>query len=362
MKMIAAIGMTLVVALSSGGAFAGPVSIEDAEIKSLREFLSQDAAAAAEFAEVRRAAIDALDDKPNPIRKVVGAGHSESDPDRLRSVASLGDISKVEALAWTWAVTGETRYADKARDFIMAWATTNRPDGIAINETKFEPLIEAYDILRDRFSPEDRARIDSWLREKAKLLWAAPDHRRENWQSHRLKIVGLIGATIGDQNLWETALKGFKAQIADNFDRGGISDDFKRRDAMHYHLYTVNPLLTLSCVARRKGVDLFTYLAPDGASLQQAVDFIKPFALGKNKHLEFANSKEPIDRKRAAAGDNEYKPHYWNPRLSIYTFNLAGCLDPSYIAFAAKLSGNPKQQIYDWNSVVFKAYSAARPK
>jgi Alginate lyase len=351
----AATVLTFVVAtlpLLAGPVWAGSVTLEPGEITALRALVAKDAAAAAQLAPLRKLADAALSDKPNPVQVVISEGRLESDPDKIRSTKSLEDIDKVEALAWTWAVSGDEKYAAKGRAFILAWAKTNQPDGNPINETKFEPLIEGYDLLRPGFSASDRALVDAWLSKKAQALIANKRSIKENWQSHRLKVVGLIGATIGDASLWKTSDSGFKAQMQENFKANGESLDFERRDAMHYHLYSIQPMLTLACVAQRRGEPLFTYTAPNGASLQGAVEFMRPYATGEKKHVEFVNSQVKFDRTRAAAGQSEYAAHNWNPKTSVRTYAEAGCVEPKYNAFAAVVAGTPNKAYVNWRSVL----------
>jgi len=239
---------------------------------------------------------------------------------------------------------------------------TNKADGNAINETKFEPLIEAYDLLRPSFPSSDRTLIDTWLRKKAVALWADPRGRKDNWQSHRLKIVGMVAATVDDTKLWNLADDGFKKQVQVNIESDGGTVDFKRRDAMHYHLYSIQPLLTLACVAQRRGYSLFTYRTPNGASLEKAVDFVRPYASGEKRHLEFGNSKGKFDVARAAAGEKEYIPHYWNPKRAVRTFSEAGCVDPKYDEAAVVVSGEPDKHFVNWRSVLNAADRAGRTR
>jgi Alginate lyase len=345
--------------LFTGPAWAGSVTLEPAEITALRALVAKDAAAAAQFAQLRKLADAALSDKPNPIQVVVSEGRLESDPDKIRSTEALRDVDKIEALAWTWAVSGDEKYAAKGREYILAWAKTNQSDGNPINETKFEPLIEGYDLLRPGSSPADRALVDAWLSKKAQMLISNKRAIKENWQSHRLKTVGLIGATIGDASLWKTSDSGFKAQMQENFKANGESLDFERRDALHYHLYSVQPMLTLACVAQRRGESLFIYKAPNGATLQSAVEFMRPYATGQKKHVEFANSQVKFDRTRAAAGEGEYSARNWNPKSSVRTFAEAGCVDPKYNVLAASVAGTPDKAYVNWRSVLNSASTTA---
>jgi len=336
----------------AGPAAAGPVTLEPAEVGSLRALLAKDNAAAKVYDELRATADAALIGRPNPIALVDSAGRLDKDPVKVRTNASLDDMEKVEALAWTWAVTGDARYATQGRSYILAWAKVNRPDGHPINETKFEPMIEAYDLLRPGFSATERDTVDGWLRAKARALQGTTRAQRENWESHRLKIIGLIGATIGDRQLWDYADAGFKKHLRENFEPNGESYDLKTRDALHYHVYSLQPLLTLACVAQRSGDPLYAYHAGTGASLQQAVEYLQPYASGEKKHLEFANSQVSFDRKRAAAGEKEYSNHYWNPKASARMYSEAGCLEPKYNEVAAAVAGSRGKRYLNWRSVL----------
>jgi hypothetical protein len=334
------------------GLHAGTVSLLPDEITQLRGLVATNAAAARQFSGIQRAALAALADAPDPIVKVVTEGHLDKDPLKIRTEASLEDMSKIESLGWAWAVTGDSRYSAKAREFILAWARVNQPDGDAINETQFEPLIVAYDLLRGTFSEMERQTVDDWLRHKANVLWA--DHRglSENWYSHRLKIVGLIGWTIGDQSLIAKTVRGFHQQINRNFKPDGASTDFYLRDALHYHLYDVEPLLSLARAAQRNDQDFFNYAATNGASLRSGVDFIVPFATGEKTHIEFVKSRVSFDRKRAQSGQREYQPHAWRPVDAIRTFSAAAWFRPEYGVLAARLAGHPDETFFNWQMVL----------
>jgi Alginate lyase len=340
---------------------AGPATLDPGEVRSLRELVARDQAAGKQYQVLRQAADAALDDTPQPIDRIVGEGRLESDPQKIQSKAALRDFDKVDALAWAWAVSGDERYARKGREFIDAWARVNQSDGNPINESRLEPLIEAYDLLRETYDAAGRARIDRWLNDRAMILWKDARGHKENWQSHRLKIVGLIGAATGSEQVWRLADQGFKDQIGSNFADGGESVDFKRRDALHYHLYAVQPLLKVACVAQHKGERLLDYTAGNGASLREAVDFIEPYATGQKKHVEFADSQVGFDRKRANAGEKEYSQRNWNPKASVPLYAEAGCVDPSYDKLAARIAGSAPSPYVNWRSVL-NAATANRPR
>jgi hypothetical protein len=331
---------------------AGTVSLQPVEIDQLRTLIATNAAAAKQFSEIQKMAAQALNATPNPIEKVTTEGRLDKDPAKIRTFASLVDLDKTAALGWAWAMTNDARYAVKAREFMLAWAKVNRPDGDAINETRFEPLIVAYDLLRPTFAESDRQTMDDWLRNKANVLWN--DHRglTENWFSHRLKIVGLIGWTIGDPDLIARTVEGFHRQINRNFKPDGASTDFYKRDAFHYHLYDVEPLLTLARAAERNGEQFFDYAGTNGATLGGGVAFVVPYATGEKTHEEFVHSHVPFDLKRAQNGQGEYQPHLWKPREAVAMFSQAAWFRPEYGTLAAKLDGHANEIFFNWQMVL----------
>jgi hypothetical protein len=315
--------------------------------------VAQDDEAADQYGRLRKLANDALNDVPHPIPVIVGEGRLDSDPEMIASTAALKDLSKISALAWVWLVSQDAKYAEKDKEFILAWARGNRSDGDPINETKIEPLIVAYDILRPGFAPTERSVVDNWLRERAITLWNDPRHHTENWQSHRLKIVGMIATVIQDTDLWKSVENGYKKQMDISFLADGASVDFGLRDAMHYHLYSVLPLLTLACVAHQRNHDWYGYQAPSGASLKGAVDFIGPYATGQKTHIEFLHSRVKFDKTRAAAGQKEYMPHPWNVCEAVPVYIEASCSDSQAEKLAVDLScGSRHKKFVNWESIV----------
>jgi hypothetical protein len=341
----------LAMAAAFSNACAGPVSLEPGEIQQLRTLVRADPAAAAQFNLIRASADRALVEQPAPIAHVVSEGHLATDPRKAQTIASLEDLPKTEALAWTWAVTGDSRYLAKAREFLVAWAKVNQPDGDPINETNFEAMIVAYDLTRGEMPQPDRALVEAWLRGKAEKLMAKPI-ANNNWGGHAAKTVGLIGLTLNDEKFTVWAVRKFKTLIEIEFHPDGSTTDFYERDALHYQLYAIKPLLALARAEARDGVSLFDYAAPSGATLQAGVDFVVPFAEGKKTHIEFVHSKVKFDRERAEDGESEYVPHPWDPQASVEIFCQAAWFQPEYGVLAAKIANHPGQTYFNWPMVV----------
>ena len=225
---------------------ATTISLTLPQQAALARLVHDDPEARALFAPLQSAAQAALAAPPDPIPRLQTEGKLSSDPVKIQTQHSLQDMGKLTALAWVAAVTaagnplraGDPAVA-KAKQFILAWSDVNQPTGDPIDETNLEPLFVAYDLTRPAFAPDERGRVDAWRRRvAAEELRTGPRKSTtsmNNWNSHRLKIVGLIGYTLGNPSLIGGALDGDRRQVAVNLAPDGSSFDFHEGDALHYH-------------------------------------------------------------------------------------------------------------------------------
>jgi hypothetical protein len=74
------------------------------------------------------------------------------------------------------------------------------------------------------------------------------------------------------------------------------------------------------------------------------------------------NTKESLDRERAAAGIAYYKPGKpFEPKAALETFEFASAFDPRLTATVAKLLGRPAAMRFpSWQTVLNKAVQEAR--
>ena len=344
-----------------------PISLNAQQRTKLMELIKTDKEAKARFETLKRAADKTLNDKPNPIRVIQGEGKLKTDPLAIKTRESLGDMRKMYFFAYIFAATGDTQYADKAREFILAWAQQNMPTGNPIDETTLDDLFFAFDLTQSQFSPAEKKIAQTWIRKVADTQIAIGlMHARKgdgisknNWQSHRLKIVGLIGYTLSEKKYIDYAVEGFKRQIEVNLRSDGSSIDFHERDALHYHCYDIEPLLELAIVANNNGTNLCTYKSKSGASLEKSVKFLVPFCSGEKKHPEFVKSTVAFDRKRAESGDENYKAgHLFDPKKGGHTLELAAAFDKNLSEPYCQATARTASIYPSWQFVI----NAAREK
>lgn len=349
--------MLLVSLAVSGAAFASDVSLTEPQRRKLIQLVASEPEVKQLFHKLQREADASLSEKGRPVAKLGTAARLSSDPRKIESRASLEDMKRLEALGYTYAVTDKAAYKEAARRIILRWAEINQPNGVPIDETKLEPLFVAYDLVRPGLSAANKKAVDHWLGNMARLELQSGQTNSvtamNNWNSHRLKIVGLIAFLLDDKSLIDQAVQGFKRQIEANLAADGSSFDFQQRDALHYHCYDLEPLLALAIAARQRGMNLFDWQASNGASLSNSVAFLVPYCDGTRAHAEWVHSKVKFDRQRAEAGEKGFVVGApFNPREARRVFELAAFFDPRYQPLVSRLVENRSLEFPTWQAVL----------
>jgi hypothetical protein len=354
-RTIATTALACIVALIlAADAGAQALSFTAPEIRRLRKELKADSAAAEIFEGFRRTASRAVNDVPNPIANIRSQGLLQGDPIKTASLKAVEDVWKMHALALVYRVDGKKAYLPKVREFLLAWARENKASGGPIDETKLEEAFIAYDLVRADLSKNDRQVIDAWLESIATAelnsAYAAEPRStaRNNWNSHRIKVIVQIAKAIHTTKFDSAIAAELDKQFLRNLNPDGTSFDFHERDALHYHIYTLEPLLkAFIALNRADGRNYFDYQTPQGASVKRSVDFLVPFVTREKEHIEFANSKVAFDRARASNGEKGYQPAAFVPSRGIIVLALADYFDPSYGTLIAKV-GDRYQNYLDW--------------
>jgi len=290
------------------------------------------------------------DAAPHPLANV----HTGGMPHRGRwdeVHSAMRDLVLMQRAALAWrAGAGQTQY-DVAVRLMVAWVETYQPTLDPIDETSFDMLIDTFAIVRDRLAPADRIRIADrlgkwgWAYVDSIARLALPDHSIwiNNWQSHRIKLVTMLAVAANDKRLFGEARRLFRLQIAANIHPDGETLDFAVRDALHYVVYDLEPLLQAALAARTfAGEDWYRWETEDQASLAGAVTWLMPYAAGQATHEEFVHSQVDFDAERAAAGVKGYKGLFdVQDAASLYW--LAARFDSSLESLARSLGPEPDQ-------------------
>lgn len=255
--------------------------------------------------------------------------------------------------ALAWRLSADGRYLRQVDAYLSAWAHTYQPDFNPIDETNLDGLIDAYVLASSGLSMETRNATRTLLRTLGEgyierigqFRGPARGTQTNNWQSHRVKLVAMTAAALGDTGMLKKARELFQRQVADNILPNGEVIDFRERDALHYVVYDLQPLVVAAMAAQpfEANADWLHYTTPEGASIAKALDWLRPFAEGQRTHQEFVHTSVKFDRDRAQVGEAGYSG-VWDPKTSSTLYWLAAQLDDSYLPVARQLAPQPP----DW--------------
>lgn len=335
------------------------ITLSDSEAARLQKLIKSDESAAKQFEDLLKIADASLQDTPNPIETVTTEGRLAGDPLKTATANALRDMRKIYAMALAYRVKNDDKYLKKTNEFLIAWAAKNHPTGDPIDETNLDNAFEGYDLIKNKLSAPDREKIDKWLRETARAEINFPKMAKgkitamNNWNSHRLKIVGEIAWVLDDAELKKYTIDNLKTQLAVNLNPDGTSFDFIERDALHYHCYDLEPLLKLAIVIKRNmKTDFYNYETEKKASIAKSVDFLAPFVSGEKTHAEFVNTKVEFDKARAKNGEKGYVGGtLFKSTEGVKALSLAAWFNPKLLETVRKTESD-NRKFPNWQTVI----------
>ena len=288
---------------------------------------------------------------PGPLAVVHTEGTLPGHGIRDVSLVARRDLPTTLDFALAYRLTGERKYLDAADRFLKAWAETYVVSRNPIDETNFDAMIFAYDLTEPELPDATRQAMDSFLRSLATGylddMDGAPKHFYTNWQSHRIKIAALAAFQLGDSRLIERAFEDYQKHVATNVLADGTVFDFYERDAIHYVLYNVDPMMVAALAAQAHGQDWFNWMNASGTGVSSVIDWLKPYISGTRTHQEFVHSRISFDAERLAAGQTEYSGP-WRPERAVNTLALASLLDDRNLATLDALLATTGRRPQTW--------------
>lgn len=261
-----------------------------------------------------------------------------------QSLEAEKDWPLMQQLALLWQAERRPEDAAVLSRLLGDWARVYTPNFNPIDETKLEAYIDAYAVAHDALDPAAQASARQFVRTlgegyvRRMEQGGRPGDGRwvNNWNSHRAKLAVLAAAALDDDALWVRARKAFVAQLERNIRADGSTVDFEERDALHYTVYDLEPLVRAAQVAQQRGEDWLALKGPSGGSVAMALDWLAPYARGERVHEEFVHSQVKFDAQRNAAGVRGYSG-VWEPAGSARLYAMAAKLDPRYTELAQRL-------------------------
>jgi hypothetical protein len=239
-------------------------------------------------------------------------GEHNPDINKISDHRTLFEMSgAVETLALAWYFTGEEAFAAKAKELLAAWffdpATRMNPHmefaqaipgvntgrGIGLIEGRaLAPVVDAVGLLAgskawteadQRQLQEWYGRFLQWMQEsqKGREEAAARNNHGTYYDIQAATYALFLGKTELASNLVQNAArKRIEAQIEPD---GRQPLELARTRAWGYSVANLNGLMQLARLGENVGVDLWHYESADGRSIAKAIDYLLPFALGREK-------------------------------------------------------------------------------
>jgi hypothetical protein len=264
------------------------------------------------------------------VEWILSEGKLATEPGVAESRAATKEIPTVLKLAVCARLTGGAACRSAATQGLLAWARVYKPDGNPINENELIPLIQAWDIMKPLLTPHDEKVMEAFGR----TLIAAGDQFYSslkptdgrfynNWGTWRLCVRSLTSVVLADRELMSSSRELVRGHLQHNLMPNGASIDFYGRDALHYHVYDLQAFATMAAF-----MPSGFFSDADLALVEKGLDFLEPFFTGKERHVEFVNSKVPFDIKRREAGLAEYQNAPWKPENARPLLRLARAAFP----------------------------------
>jgi hypothetical protein len=288
-----------------------------------------------------RAANSAAQREPHALARVHTEGTLPHQGIYDQSREAMRDWTAMRDLGLGFALRQEETYLRAAERYFATWVDVYRVSLNPIDETGLDNVILAYDLLGDRLPDDLRRKMARLMRELATgYLAVQPDPGKSttmnNWQSHRVKLIALSVFALNEPGLIADSRRAFQRQLDHNLRRDGSTLDFEQRDALHYVVYDLEPLLTAALAAKARGLDWYNMKSRSGASLDTALQWLEPYVAGKRVHEEFVQTTVNFDRTRAAAGLPGFSGPF-DPKVATMLYHLAARLDPRWRGLATRL-------------------------
>jgi hypothetical protein len=303
-----------------------------------------------------------LGDRPNPLKDIIYEGRVSNHPDRLNSVKHLRDMTKIYTLTWACFVSGKSKYGAKAIEFVEAWAKKYKPSGNSVNDHKMLMCLIAYQVLKKQMSESQKTTIGKWIKTIGDAQKKGWKRKGGNHAAKRLKFIYYAAYLDDDQGRIDWVQEKIQVVWNNTLYENGQTDDFRRRDAVHYHMSSIVEFLQIAQIGRLLGKDHYNQKADNGGSIARAIDFVMPFIKGEKIHPEWVNSIVKLDHERWEAGDPYYRPGIpWDPWEAYESLLLASVFDDSLYHWAEKLRQG-KNKPLPWLGVLVRASLADASK
>ncbi|HZZ29225.1 MAG TPA: alginate lyase family protein [Pirellulales bacterium] len=239
-------------------------------------------------------------------------GERNPEINRLKNHQSMNRMAgNVETLAVAYYFTGNESYADKATQFLRVWfldsdtrmnpnlqyaqavpgTNTGRGTGL-IESICLARLVDSIGLLHGSksWTDENQSSLENWYGKF--LQWmidskngqneaAAKNNHGTYYDVQVASYAFFLGKTeLAKATLQQVASKRIAVQIEPD---GREPLELARTKAWSYSVANLSGLMVLATLGQHVDVDLWNFHTDDGRGIQQAIDFLLPYANGEKK-------------------------------------------------------------------------------
>jgi hypothetical protein len=200
----------------------------------------------------------------------------------------VDDTASAYGLALAYALTGEERYAAKARSYIMAWvSTTTRLRHVCTDNGgchtslivgRVVPgFVFAADLIRPSgvMTTDDDVALRAWLHD---LILPSLSRRINNWGDTGDFSRAVITDFLGDRAGFDQTLNDWRRKMDLVAADGHIPEEVRRGTAgISYTQEALMYKVAVARLAELRGVDLWSYVGKGGGTLEKAIGVLRTY-------------------------------------------------------------------------------------
>lgn len=221
---------------------------------------------------------------------------------RQNSRILQSDAFDAYATGLAFRLSGKQQYADKAKEFLLAWANTNTRysnyDGSLVMAYSGTAMVNAASLVMEAagWPEEEKEAVRGWVKNVYQKACHEIRNRSNNWADWGRLGALLSASLLKDQADIQENIQLIKSDWSHKFAEDGHMPEEVRREAngIWYTYFSLAPI-TAACwvVLQEEGTDFFDIDTPEGKSLKAALDYLLYYSKNPKDWKWFENPNPP---------------------------------------------------------------------
>jgi|GEM_PF-3582184 len=234
----------------------------------------------------------------------------------------VDDTATAYGLGLAYATTGDVRFAQGARTYIVAWVTSTKSlvnacatDGKCQTSLIVARVVPGFVFAADLIRPagvlttDDERGLQAWLHD---LILPELPTRAGNWGDAGNFSRAAITDFLGDRSGFARALDEWKARMDEVPADGDLPDEVRRGpDGMSYTQEALQYKIAVARLAEIRGTDLWSYVGKQGGTLKAAIDLLRTYWFNPGGWPYDGNVRVPTSSPMWEIAFQHYKDPAW---------------------------------------------------